>query len=47
VSGARGAVEIDGKSLDLESIEAVARHGARVTVTEEARRRVARSRAFV
>ncbi|HEY5256789.1 MAG TPA: aromatic amino acid lyase, partial [Candidatus Baltobacteraceae bacterium] len=39
-------VELDGKELSLESLEAIAR-GAPVRVSEEARERVARSRAFV
>lgn len=40
------AVELDGRHLTLEAIEAAA-DGARVSVAPEARERVARSRAFV
>jgi histidine ammonia-lyase len=38
---------IDGRSLDLEDVEAVARAGVRVSLAEEARQRVAASRAVV
>lgn len=37
-------VRVDGESLTPEDIEAVARHGARVTVTDDARTRVRSSR---
>jgi len=39
-------VELDGRSLTLEALEAAAR-GASVTITPDARRRVERARAFV
>lgn len=40
-------VELDGKHLTLEAIERVALFGEAVTVTAQARERVARARAFV
>ena len=41
------AVELDGKALSLEAIRAVAQDGVPVRLTDEARKRVARARAFV
>lgn len=41
------AVELDGRTLTLEQIRAVAEDGARVSVCAQARKRVADARAFV
>jgi histidine ammonia-lyase len=40
-------VLVDGRSLTIESVEAVARHGANATLTDDARQRVAASRRVV
>lgn len=41
------AVYLDGNSLTLEQVAAVARHGARAVLTEEAKESIRRSRAIV
>jgi histidine ammonia-lyase len=47
MSDAHRVVELDGKKLSLEAIEAVAVDGVPVTVSAEARNRVVKARAFV
>ncbi len=41
------SIQIDGSSLDLDAVSAVAWHGAPVEVPADARQRMERSRAWV